>query len=353
MPESKPTGPQDGGGTVQGRLSDKAPPKPRRRGSTIPAALVASTTALKIPPAPRPPRPTSTRARSVAASEGRPDRATERPVFADVAEAPKRHGGPAQRYGALALLAAVGVLGGAGWYLTQRPAELPEAASVKRPEIASNVTAAEDREPNSEATAVVDLDQEELSKNDADGAQPKPEPKAIDARVEAPSTWQAEPSGTSLATATSEAESSGELVVAQPSALRKTEAGPGAQPGEAASAGTTTTEDPTATDALVAETEPTAAPQPALPPFDAQAAKIALTAKASQASSCRKGDDPRGTAEVLITFAPSGRVTSANVAGQPFGGTATGGCVASTLRGASVPPFSGAHVTVRKLVKIH
>src|SRR5690606_22441640 len=77
-----------------------------------------------------------------------------------------------------------------------------------------------------------------------------------------------------------------------------------------------------------------------LPPFDAQAAKLALGDGASQASSCRRGDDPRGTAEVLITFAPSGRVTSANVHGAPFGGTQTGGCVAAAMRQATVPPFS-------------
>lgn len=95
------------------------------------------------------------------------------------------------------------------------------------------------------------------------------------------------------------------------------------------------------------------APAPTLPPFDQGAAKAALGAAAAQASSCRKGNDPAGNAEVLITFAPSGRVTSANVAGGPFAGTATGGCVASTLRRAKVPPFSGKHVTVRKVVRLN
>jgi hypothetical protein len=94
------------------------------------------------------------------------------------------------------------------------------------------------------------------------------------------------------------------------------------------------------------------APEAALPPFDQAAAKAALGAAAAQASTCRKGDDPPGNAEVMITFAPSGRVTSANVAGGPFAGTATGGCVASTLRRAKVPAFSGNHVTVRKVVRL-
>jgi hypothetical protein len=89
-----------------------------------------------------------------------------------------------------------------------------------------------------------------------------------------------------------------------------------------------------------------------LPPFDQAAAKAALASAPAQASGCRKGNDPAGNAEVLITFAPSGRVTSANVSGGPFAGTATGGCVASTLRRAKVPPFSGKHVTVRKVVQL-
>ena len=63
-------------------------------------------------------------------------------------------------------------------------------------------------------------------------------------------------------------------------------------------------------------------------------------------------DDPSGVAQVTITFAPSGRVTTALVAGPPFACTPTGGCVASTLRGARVPAFAGDPVTVRKTVTI-
>jgi hypothetical protein len=48
---------------------------------------------------------------------------------------------------------------------------------------------------------------------------------------------------------------------------------------------------------------------------------------------------------VAITFAPSGRVTSSVVSGS-FAGTTTGGCIASAMRGASVPPFDGGPVSV-------
>ncbi len=96
----------------------------------------------------------------------------------------------------------------------------------------------------------------------------------------------------------------------------------------------------------------TAAPTPAGAPFDRAAAASALTAASASASSCRRGADPSGTATVTVTFAPSGRVTSVNVAGPPFAGTATGGCIATTLRRATVPPFSGGHVTVSKRIVV-
>ncbi|HVJ19775.1 MAG TPA: hypothetical protein VM686_30370, partial [Polyangiaceae bacterium] len=78
----------------------------------------------------------------------------------------------------------------------------------------------------------------------------------------------------------------------------------------------------------------------------------ALAAAAAQASGCRKGEDPTGSAVVIITFAPSGRVTSANVNGPPFAGTATGGCIAAAMRKASVPAFDGERITVSKTVNI-
>ena len=96
------------------------------------------------------------------------------------------------------------------------------------------------------------------------------------------------------------------------------------------------------------------APPPAEPgtEFDRDAARSALASAAAQASACRKDADPSGTATVSITFAPSGRVTSANLQGPPFAGTATGGCIASTLRRAKVPAFSGDYVTVTKTIVV-
>jgi hypothetical protein len=96
----------------------------------------------------------------------------------------------------------------------------------------------------------------------------------------------------------------------------------------------------------------------ALPPaapgteFDRSAAVSALKSAAAQASSCRKDGDPSGTATLVITFAPSGRVTSATIQGPPFAGTPTGGCIASTMRHAQIPSFDGDRVTVTKSVVI-
>ncbi len=86
--------------------------------------------------------------------------------------------------------------------------------------------------------------------------------------------------------------------------------------------------------------------------FDRAAARNALASAAAQASACRKDGDPSGTATLTITFAPSGRVTSAAIQGPPFAGTPTGGCIANTMRHATVPAFSGEYVTVTKSIVV-
>ncbi|MCH2110596.1 MAG: zinc-ribbon domain-containing protein [Polyangiaceae bacterium] len=84
------------------------------------------------------------------------------------------------------------------------------------------------------------------------------------------------------------------------------------------------------------------------PKFDTSAARSALSAAAANAAACKKPGGPTGKGKVQITFAPSGRVTSSTVVAGPFGGTAVGGCIASTFRRARVPKFSGSPVTVKK-----
>jgi predicted Zn finger-like uncharacterized protein len=83
-------------------------------------------------------------------------------------------------------------------------------------------------------------------------------------------------------------------------------------------------------------------------PFSVSAAQVALTQAATNSAGCKKPDGPTGSGKVQVTFATSGRVTTANVQGPPFAGTPVGGCVAGMFRRAKVPPFVGNPVTVSK-----
>lgn len=99
---------------------------------------------------------------------------------------------------------------------------------------------------------------------------------------------------------------------------------------------------------------PAPAPKPSgAPAFNVAAARAALNAAAANAAACAKPGGPTGSGKVLVTFAPSGRVTSSNVISGPFGGTAVGGCVASTFRRARVPAFSGDSQKVAKSFTIN
>jgi hypothetical protein len=86
--------------------------------------------------------------------------------------------------------------------------------------------------------------------------------------------------------------------------------------------------------------------------FDRSAVSSALSRAGSRAAACR---DEAGTVNVpvAVTFAPSGRVMSARVTGGPLVGTPAGGCLASTLRGLTVPAFAGDAVTVNASVRLH
>ncbi|HYO97613.1 MAG TPA: GYF domain-containing protein [Polyangiaceae bacterium] len=84
-----------------------------------------------------------------------------------------------------------------------------------------------------------------------------------------------------------------------------------------------------------------------LPAFDRAAAVEALTAAAANVGSCKQPDGPTGEGQVMVTFAASGRVTSASVSGA-LAGSRVGGCVAKLFRSARVPAFAGESVTVSK-----
>lgn len=115
-------------------------------------------------------------------------------------------------------------------------------------------------------------------------------------------------------------------------------------------------EKPAKVETKPAETKPAAAAEPKEVAvggdFDKAAAGTALTSAAQEASGCRKEGDPSGVAVVHVTFSNAGRATRAVIEGPPFAGTQTGGCIAATLRKATVPPYGGDRVTVTKKVVI-
>lgn len=335
-------------------LKDKAPPKPPRRFSTIPAALAVSGTASRIPPAPRPPRPPTgaqqlyeagpksvrpkssrspnlraaassrspnsrpkgsrpegLRRQAIAAKtwafeEGHADRETTRPVARSMPPAPRRD--------ARAIVLGVGaasLLLVALWFVREPAQSRSEPMASFAGQVARSARAIPAPDP------IIDIDAEA-------------------ARASQPTT-----ANVALASARAPQELPAITVIGEP--RRQAAVANDTQPQPALEA-------PVPPSAPTPETA--AAPAPPLPAFDAEAARRALGTSAIAASSCRKSDAPGGPAEVIVTFAPSGRVTSANVNGGPYGGTATGGCIAATLRAATVPPFAGSHVTVRKLVTV-
>lgn len=91
------------------------------------------------------------------------------------------------------------------------------------------------------------------------------------------------------------------------------------------------------------------------PPFDSAAATRALADAELRAYRCnidREGRDGVAGGEVSVTFAPSGRATTANVRGPRFSGHLEGSCVARIFRTLQVPAFSGEPVTVTKHIGI-
>lgn len=108
-----------------------------------------------------------------------------------------------------------------------------------------------------------------------------------------------------------------------------------------------------ATGAAKPKEEPPPAAASTAPPFSKASAISALGAAAGSAGGCKKAGGPTGVGKVQVTFAPSGRVTTASVMGPPFAGTAVGGCVASAFKRAKVPAFSGNAVTVSKSFSIN
>jgi hypothetical protein len=86
--------------------------------------------------------------------------------------------------------------------------------------------------------------------------------------------------------------------------------------------------------------------------FNAAATKVPLAQAASDAQACKQSGGPTGKVTVVVTFDPNGKVSSATITDAPFAGTATAACIASALKRAVIPPFSGLPGTVSKTFSI-
>ncbi|HEX2878285.1 MAG TPA: GYF domain-containing protein [Polyangiaceae bacterium] len=201
------------------------------------------------------------------------------------------------------------------------------------------------------------------AKEDAAPPQPVAKPVEVAAATVTP-TPDTPPDSPAAGAAPSAAADIGQQVAAAPTATAPTlqpsqaltakQAMPGSTP--AATPATVPASPVAVAPATVTEPKPASTPAPprvtSTAPFDKSAASAALSQAAAQASSCRQQGDPSGTAQVEVTFSPSGRATRAIIGGPPFRGTATGSCIAQAMRSAQVPPFAGDLVTVQKRVVI-
>ncbi len=80
-------------------------------------------------------------------------------------------------------------------------------------------------------------------------------------------------------------------------------------------------------------------------PFDREAVRSALAAASTRAGACPSTVTGRG--RILVTYEPDGRVTDVTV-GPPFEASNAAPCILEAFRHATIPPFSGASVTVSK-----
>lgn len=133
------------------------------------------------------------------------------------------------------------------------------------------------------------------------------------------------------------------------SAGSKPAPGPGVPPADS------TAQAATSPPAVRATPPPPGAPaQPAGDAADADAAAVhaAIARIATEASACRSGSDPSGTAYVTVKVEAPGRVKYAKVTLDPYAGTPTARCIESKMLDARLPGFRGDELTLTQVVKI-
>ena len=98
--------------------------------------------------------------------------------------------------------------------------------------------------------------------------------------------------------------------------------------------------------------DPPATSAPAARSIDNASAVAAIAAAARSSGSCLDAGSGTMSMPVQVTFAPSGRVTTAMVTGGSLAGTPAGGCIATSLRTATVGAFDGAPVAIRTVIRV-
>jgi hypothetical protein len=95
-------------------------------------------------------------------------------------------------------------------------------------------------------------------------------------------------------------------------------------------------------------------PGAALPPAPPrEQVRVAMESVRGSVLACSiQQENAPPTATITVTFAATGRVTTANV-GPPFSGTPAGSCMARAVRSATVGPFSASTFQVVYPFRLH
>jgi len=99
--------------------------------------------------------------------------------------------------------------------------------------------------------------------------------------------------------------------------------------------------------------EATSAPPPsAAPPFDKATMSRALSSAVQKAEQCDLWGRATGTAQLFVTFAPSGSVSEARLVGEPIASAAVARCILHHVRASTLPPFAGPPITVSRKITL-
>jgi hypothetical protein len=78
----------------------------------------------------------------------------------------------------------------------------------------------------------------------------------------------------------------------------------------------------------------------------------ALSSAVQKAEQCDLWGRATGTAQLFVTFAPSGSVSEARLVGEPIASAAVARCILHHVRGSTLPPFAGPPITVSRKITL-